>query len=264
MAQSGETQQYAGAAAASLAAAGLEPYVSTQESMSQSQSHGSLGSSTLSDLGMGSPGASLKRRKSELDSAIERGDWLAVGDAAAMLNDNSTTGTLSTHDDVRGKSVTSTLGSSTIGTPRSKEEREDQLDEMIAAGNWDGIVAAAADYHSMDSEADSSISATISEEGSSSKNSLLSETRPDTTTTTTQPKAEVVSTSEEIEALAQADMWQTIANQSRKESSDVTQGASDAADWAISRSLSLMKRSGESGPSGPLMPPDLDKEEESV
>ncbi len=46
-------------------------------------------------------------------------------------------------------------------------------------------------------------------------------------------------TSSEAEALAQASMWQEIANQS-KQSAEAQQGAVDAADWAIDRAkLSL-------------------------
>lgn len=46
---------------------------------------------------------------------------------------------------------------------------------------------------------------------------------------------------EEQEALAQAEMWAAIAEQSKKEeSTDIA--ASDAADWAIARSLSTLKK----------------------
>merc|ERR1712157_679067 len=42
---------------------------------------------------------------------------------------------------------------------------------------------------------------------------------------------------EEQDALAQAEIWMAIAAQSKQESRTEAKGASDAADWAISRSL---------------------------
>jgi len=50
-------------------------------------------------------------------------------------------------------------------------------------------------------------------------------------------------TDEEREALAQANMWQEIANQSRQDGGTGAKGALDAADWAISRSLEQKMKS---------------------
>lgn len=45
---------------------------------------------------------------------------------------------------------------------------------------------------------------------------------------------------EEQEALAQAEIWTAIAEQSKQEAETTDQGAVDAADWAISRSLNAL------------------------
>lgn len=56
-------------------------------------------------------------------------------------------------------------------------------------------------------------------------------------------------TKEEEEALAQADLWMSIAQSSKQDGKYEAKGASDAADWAISRSLSAL-RDAERGPGG--------------
>merc|ERR1712087_583635 len=87
-------------------------------------------------------------------------------------------------------------------------ERVYHLDALIAKGDWDGIVAAAGKYQAMDDQS-------------------------------SEPGGGYHANAEEREALAQATMWENIANQSRRAARDreETQGALDAADWAIQRSL---------------------------
>lgn len=51
---------------------------------------------------------------------------------------------------------------------------------------------------------------------------------------------------EEQEALAQAKIWESIAAQSKQESGSEARGASEAADWAISRSLTALKKAEDS------------------
>jgi len=129
--------------------------------------------------------------------AIERGDWRAVGEAAAMMGEGASAAII---PDEGGSSLSSSLSES-----QDKQERVHHLDALIAKGDWAGIVAAAGKYQALDDQ-------------------------------TGAP------TEEEREALAQASLWQEIANQSKIDSATSAQGAVDAADWAISRSLEQKMR----------------------
>jgi len=174
-------------------------YGSSTNNSSSASSYTESANSSVSDLDMDSSKYSSSRgtTRSSLELAIEKGDWRAVGEAAAMMGGSS--GAI---PDSPGESLSSS--SSTLG---DKAERVYYLDALIAKGDWAGIVAAAGKYQAMDDQMEPG------------------------------PRTE-----EEREALAQADWWQTIANQSKQGSSKEAQGASDAADWAISRSLEQKMR----------------------
>jgi hypothetical protein len=151
--------------------------------------------------GSGTEGSAAQHR-SALEMAIEAGDWEAVGQAAAMMSDASV-GTTSMGD--------SNVSQTSSGSPRSRSlqgiatsNRAAELDELIDQGNWTGVVAAAAQFKQDDDS---------------------------------KPKANV--SKEEQDALAQAELWTKIAQEKKKGATDA--GASDAAEWAISRSLSQMK-----------------------
>jgi hypothetical protein len=90
----------------------------------------------------------------------------------------------------------------------SSTDRSDSLDEQ---GNWDGVVKVASIQSGQDQ----------SDAGSDEARRIRREQR----------------LREEQEALAQADIWSAIAKQTKKEGSEQDTGASDAADWAIARSL---------------------------
>jgi hypothetical protein len=162
----------------------------------------SEGSSSGSGLtGSGTEGSAAQHR-SALEMAIEAGDWEAVGQAAAMMSDASEN-TASTGGDA-------TTSQASSGTPRSRRSlegitanRATELDELIDQGDWTGVVAAAAQFRQDDSKPPSNVS------------------------------------KEEEDALAQAELWTKIAEEKKKGATDA--GASDAAEWAISRSLSQMK-----------------------
>ncbi|KAL7539834.1 hypothetical protein ACHAXR_009661 [Thalassiosira sp. AJA248-18] len=159
--------------------------------------------SSISDLGMTSEdqtfaSSSKKSNKSSLELAIEKGDWRAVGEAAAIM------GSSGIIPDENDGSLSSSLSES-----QGKNERVYYLDALIAKGDWSGIVAAAGKYQAMDDKG----------------------------------VGDGPLTEEEREALAQADMWQTIANQSKQDSGAKAKGAVDAADWAISRSLEQKMKS---------------------
>jgi hypothetical protein len=174
--------------------------------------------SSVSELGMSRDQSSSE--KSFLELAVERGDWQAVGEAAALMGEG-TSGIID--DDTGGSSsMSSSLSTSKEGTTSSsgelsphKEDRISKLDSLIAAGDWSGIVAAAGQYQAMDEQHDSSQSGKAPDD-------------------------------EEREALAQAEMWKAIAEQSKqsnKQEKKETKGASDAAEWAITRSLAKHKAS---------------------
>jgi hypothetical protein len=91
------------------------------------------------------------------------------------------------------------------GISGNSANRAAELDELIDQGDWTGVVAAAAQFKQDD----------------------------------TKPKAKSNVSKEEEDALAQAELWTKIAEEKKKGATDA--GASDAAEWAISRSLSQMK-----------------------
>mmetsp|Transcript_25408 Transcript_25408/g.54653 ORF Transcript_25408/g.54653 Transcript_25408/m.54653 type:complete len:1087 (+) Transcript_25408:346-3606(+) len=185
---------------------GLSHYAESANSSVSDYSHPSPGNSSISDsmtdssvsdLGMTTDDYSSSRQtnQSSLELAIEKGDWRAVGEAAAMMGEVGS----AIIPDESGDSSLSTSLSESLGKPK----RVHHLDALISKGDWAGIVAVAGKYQALDDQ--------------------MGDGGPPT--------------EEEREALAQANMWQEIANQSKQDSSNKAQGALDAADWAISRSL---------------------------
>jgi len=136
--------------------------------------------------------------KSELEAAIEAGNWEAVGQAAQKISDSSEA-FLSMEDRSR---LREKVSASPALTPIAGSSSEDyDLDALIERGDWPGVIAAAKK---------------VSEETHASSSNM---------------------TQEEQEALAQANMWQEIANQSKQEG---RQGKCDStsnfviASWMIS------------------------------
>jgi hypothetical protein len=163
-------------------------------------------SSASSAAGTDTTDGSLVR--TALEHAIEAGDWDAVGQAAAVMSDASTASTGEID-----RFANANLSQSSDGTPGSRKpfqginaSRAQELDEMIDQGNWSGVVAAASRF----SQADKKPSARGR-------------------------------TAEEEEALAEADKWSKIAQQSQAEGA-TDAAASEAAEWAIQRSLTQMKQ----------------------
>lgn len=77
----------------------------------------------------------LKMTYSELDDAIQKGDWAAVGVTAALLASQSyeTGGSSETHR--------LSIDNATLNPSRAAE-----LDRLVEAGDWEGVVAAAAKF----------------------------------------------------------------------------------------------------------------------
>ena len=143
---------------------------------------------------------SVGSTKSELEHAIESGNWQAVGLAAQKMSDSSV-GDLSAEEKSRLRDAISQSPAFSRMAGKASEE-DDTLDRLIEQGDWEGVIAAAKQ----------------ASEG------------PD----------QGIST-EEQDALAQANMWQEIANQSKQQTTGQDpSGAGDAAAWAISRSLNAL------------------------
>jgi len=82
----------------------------------------------------------LNLTRDDLDAAIEAGNWAAVGASAALLA-SSEAGSVST-------GISSRRSRSTRNTFQSEvdEARADELDELVATGDWEGVVLAAAKF----------------------------------------------------------------------------------------------------------------------
>jgi hypothetical protein len=142
----------------------------------------------------------------ELEQAIEEGNWLAVGQAAQKISDQNEGG-LSLEDKER---LRQKISQSPAMNSQAFSNENVNLDELIEKGDWSGVIAAAK------AASEGGLTGNI---GSISK--------------------------EEQDALAQASMWQAIANQSKQDGVPDSSGAGDAADWAISRSLNALNSPGE-------------------
>lgn len=142
----------------------------------------------------------------ELEQAIEEGNWMAVGQAAQKISDQNEGG-LSVEDKER---LRQKISQSPAMNSQAFASESANLDELIERGDWSGVIAAAKA---------ASEGASMSNTGNISK--------------------------EEQDALAQASMWQAIANQSKQDGGPESSGAGDAADWAIARSLNALNTPGE-------------------
>jgi hypothetical protein len=159
-------------------------------------------------------GSDQPTKQSALEAAIEAGDWDAVGEAAALLTDTSIASSADTDEINQFADGASTDGSSAAGS-KNLAEVADELEELIEAGDWTGVVQAA-----------------------SGKGASSSEKK--TESTETRRLRRLKHLQEEQEALAQAEIWSAIAEQSKQEAETTDQGAADAAEWAIGRSLNAL------------------------
>lgn len=247
----------------------------------------SIDSRSISSQGANSL-SSASKKQSALDKAIDSGDWEAVGEAAAMMSD--------TDSDRYGSDTGSFSSSGGTGTTDSSGAfniRGSDLDMLIDSGNWQGVVDAASKYGESTtaktkksdtsstgrklfgkrekSDSDSSDTDTNSASSSSfgrmwkarkkkqnkNKTGGLFGKKPKVVEKTADKK---VTKDSKEDVATQADLWMEIAAQSKQEGS--AQGASDAADWAISRSLSALLKT-EDKPPGSKASIDSSKGDES-
>lgn len=173
------------------------------------------GGSAAAGAGM-TAAANLGKRanaRSALEEAIEAGDWDAVGEAAAMISDSSVT----TADTAEIQRLAGTnLSLSTTESRRSnmsgiQAERAAELDQLIDSGDWSGVAHAAKNFGDSDRK-------------------LKSASAP---------------SQEEEDALKEAEAWMKIAEQTKGKGDT---GASDAAEWAIQRSLTQLKKAEKKSP----------------
>eukprot|EP00529_Nitzschia_sp_RCC80_P007708 CAMPEP_0113503172 /NCGR_PEP_ID=MMETSP0014_2-20120614/33999_1 /TAXON_ID=2857 /ORGANISM="Nitzschia sp." /LENGTH=1272 /DNA_ID=CAMNT_0000398115 /DNA_START=467 /DNA_END=4285 /DNA_ORIENTATION=+ /assembly_acc=CAM_ASM_000159 len=152
--------------------------------------------------------------KAQLKEAIENEDWQNVADAAQGLSGHifsPTTTRTGTQDDM------------TTASDRSRE-----MNDLVDRGDWDAVVAAASRYVEADTKVGQEPvdSSTAEEERRKRRQERLKE---------------------EEEALAQADIWNAIAEQTKSASAEEAQaenlaGANLAAAWAIDRSLNALNK----------------------
>lgn len=190
--------------------------IMTEPTATTSEPTGATGAVEEADLKQPQKKKSIPhaQRQSALEKAIEAGDWEAVGEAAAMLSDNSLASSAATEEIQKyaeGLAVGGGSDSDLI------EDSSDGLERLIERGDWTGVVKAAA-------------------KKSAQEESLTSEEEDN------RRQRRLKHLKEEEEALAQASIWEAIAEQTKQEAeqSTVDQAAANAADWAIGRSLQAL------------------------
>jgi hypothetical protein len=182
-------------------------------------------------LGTGSivkkkPASAREQKQSNLEKAIEAGDWEAVGEAAANLNDASSASSADTDEINRLADGLSSKGSDLSGDSAKRATRAEELDKLIDKGDWMGVAQAASEF---ESEEDKKSTKKKSWFGRKQKKEG-EEDRKEKRSQRLQA---------EQEALQEAEIWMAIAEKSKVDS-EGDRGASEAADWAIGRSLAAL------------------------
>jgi hypothetical protein len=173
--------------------------------------------------------------QSLLEQAIEAGDWEAVGEAAALMSDASNTSADSSEINRLAEGLSS-VTSSKSGSRGPTAQRAAELDKLVDKGDWAGVVAAASRYN-QDDEEEQKPTKTKSWFGKQQQLKEQEEKR----------QKRLKRMQEEQDALAQAEIWMAIAEQTKQENEKEAPGASDAADWAIAKSLSLLVKAEQDG-----------------
>jgi hypothetical protein len=186
---------------------GVDP---SSASAAEASAVGAAASTESLDLRTAS--SDLNQRRNALEDAIQAGDWEAVGEAAAMMSDVSVASASTGEIDRLGEGMSAASSSAAGSSGRRRlqlegidAERAKQLDSMIDKGDWTGVVEATKTFKETDS------------------------------------KKKPARSKEEEEALAEAEAWMKIAAES-KAAGSTDAGASDAAEWAIQRSLDQLQK----------------------
>lgn len=177
------------------------------------------------------------QKHSLLEQAIEAGDWEAVGEAAALMSDQSMTSADSSEINRLAEGLSS-VTSSKSGSKGHTAQRAAELDKLVDKGDWAGVVAAASRY-GQDDEEDTKPTKTKSWFGNGKQEQLKEQEE--------KRQKRLKRMQEEQDALEQAEIWMAIAEQTKHESEQEAPGAGDAADWAIAQSLSLLVKAEQEG-----------------
>ncbi len=163
--------------------------------------------------------AEAEAMKDQLKEAISNENWENVAEAAAGLSGHTPSKNRASQKD-------------------SESDGSVDINALVDKGDWDGVVAAAGRY------AESSTN-------TSSSNQDTEELADDSTIEQRRKRREE-RLREEEEALAQAEIWDAIADQTKVDDSGDGQGESGnsgaakmAADWAIDQSLAALKKAEE-------------------
>ncbi|KAL3933235.1 MAG: hypothetical protein SGBAC_010482 [Bacillariaceae sp.] len=194
------------------------------------------GGSTSSSLGQQGSAKSLgtgvlqmtprEKKQSQLEKAIEAGDWEAVGEAAALLNDAASASSADTDEINRlADGLSAGTGEFSTESGKKRSDKAEELDKLIDQGDWMGVVQAAADFESDETKKKSRLKGWFSREDKGKD---------------IEREERLNKLKAEQEALEQADMWMAIAEKSKDGSNNDDRGASEAADWAIGRSLAAL------------------------
>lgn len=193
---------------------------SAVKSLGTGQVEGTFKSKTLGTGSMAEavPASQRDRKQSALEEAIEKGDWEAVGEAAAMLSDQSLASSVET--DELNRLADGTEVSDMDSSKGGLSDKAEELEALIERGDWTGVV---------------NVAASQSEKKSSEKRKKEAEEEA-------RRQRRQKHLNAEKEALAQAEIWEAIAEQTKQEATQSTtdQAASAAADWAIGRSLQAL------------------------
>lgn len=151
---------------------------------------------------------SAQRKRTALEEAIEAGDWEAVGEAAAMMSDTSMTSASTAElERLTSGGAISTGSAASTASPRVggvNADRARALDELIDRGDWTAVVEAAGKFSQADKEGSDapSVGSPVKRAGSQSGESESKRAKQ---------------IQEEENALAQAEIWMQIAEQSKSE-----------------------------------------------
>jgi hypothetical protein len=166
-------------------------------------------------------GEETKVMKDQLKEAINNENWENVAKAAAGL---------SGHKFLKGQ--TSPKENESVGSV--------DINALVDEGDWDGVVAAASRYAE---------SSTTNASSSNDYTQEDAEELADDSTIEQRRKRREERLKEEEEALAQAEIWDAIADQTKRDDNQEEQGNSGntgaakmAADWAIDQSLAALKK----------------------
>jgi hypothetical protein len=139
-----------------------------------------------------------------------------------MLSDHSLASSVETEEIHRLADGLSSAGSATGSSKDNLSAQAEELEQLIEKGDWTGVVNAAA----------------VAKRASAEIADLESETDEEA-----RRRRRLQNLKEEEEALAQAQIWEAIAQQTKVEAEPTAvtdQAASAAADWAIGRSLQAL------------------------